>query len=173
METIQPDIIAPWEPRISSITDMEEAKSTIKQSSGVLITTSSSAKNGIVGMGSIIYMANQNTPISLSVTLGPRTEQNLYTAELTAIAQSMDKIAQLPLKEITIVTSNLAVVQVINQPRRQSGQVNIDQIYQINRSFKKRNIVTRVVWIIKNNKLVLGEKVKMTVHYTTRIGQTP
>ncbi|RFU26440.1 hypothetical protein B7463_g9880, partial [Scytalidium lignicola] len=97
METIQPYIVTPWESRIASITDPEEAKAIIKHSSGVVIVTSSSVKNEIVGMGSITYTTNQHTlnqePTSLLVTLGLLTEQNPYTAELTAIAKSMEKIA--------------------------------------------------------------------------------
>jgi hypothetical protein len=78
---------------------------------GIQIATSSSERRGIVGMGGAIYdtLSNRQNgePITYSVTLGTRTEQNPYTAELAAIAMA---IRCLPLflvgRQITIFTSS-------------------------------------------------------------------
>ena len=47
----------------------------------------------MVGMGGVVYDTHSNTPnreaVTYSITLGPRAEQNLYTAELVAIAMAI------------------------------------------------------------------------------------
>ncbi len=57
------------------------------------IAVSSSGRNNIIGMGGVVRI-----PLSMrgglrddtfSMTLGPRTEQNLYSAELTAVGHAL------------------------------------------------------------------------------------
>ena len=56
----------------------------------VLTATSASARNGIVGIGGVVRNVGSggadNVLAKYFVTLGPRDEQNAYTAELEAIA---------------------------------------------------------------------------------------
>jgi hypothetical protein len=57
----------------------------------VLIETSASARNGIVGMGGVVRNTagggvNDNVIAKYSITFGPRDEQNAYTTELEAVA---------------------------------------------------------------------------------------
>ena len=63
---------------------------------GIRIATSSSARKGIVGMGGAIHdslgIVTSREPITYSVTLGARTEQNPYTAELAAMAIAMKQL---------------------------------------------------------------------------------
>ena len=67
-------------------------------------------------------------PITYSATLGARTEQNPYTAELAAMAMAM---TQLPLhlvgRQITIISSNQGALLATSQPRHQSGQTSIER----------------------------------------------
>ena len=75
--------------------------------------------------------------VTYSITLGPRAEQNLYTAELMAISMA---IRGLPLdlqgRQITIFTSNQAALLALSQPKHQSGQMSIAQIYNTARTLR-------------------------------------
>jgi hypothetical protein len=60
----------------------------------VLIATSASARNRLVGMGGIVRNTagrglNSDVIVKYSVTLGPRNKQNAYMAELEAIAMAL------------------------------------------------------------------------------------
>jgi hypothetical protein len=60
----------------------------------VRIAISSSARNGIVGMGGAIRLPRSyrdgGTLRTFLTTLGTRTERNPYTAELAAIASALE-----------------------------------------------------------------------------------
>ncbi|OIW24965.1 hypothetical protein CONLIGDRAFT_546433, partial [Coniochaeta ligniaria NRRL 30616] len=53
METIQEYAIPPWEPRLQTIQepDREKVAEMANEATGIVIATSSSVKNGRVGMG--------------------------------------------------------------------------------------------------------------------------
>jgi hypothetical protein len=128
IEVIQPYVIAPWEERLPATIDLgtEEAVRVAKTIRGIRITTSSSARKGIVRMGGAIHdtlgMVTGREPITYSVTLGARTEQNPYTAELVAMAMAMKRLPQhLVGRQITIITSNQGALLATSQPRHQSG----------------------------------------------------
>lgn len=95
MKVIQPYVVTPWEDRLCATIelDKETAVETANLTNGIQIATSSSERRGIVGMGGVIYdtLGNMQNgePITYSVTLRARTEQNPYTAELAAIAIAM------------------------------------------------------------------------------------
>jgi hypothetical protein len=109
----------------------------------VRIATSASSRSGVVGIGITIY----NTPstkgapsVTLSTTLGAQTEQNLYTAELAAIAKAISCVLlSLPRGQIVIVSSNQAVLKAISKPHHQSGQSDLCQIYKMIRLLGTRN----------------------------------
>jgi hypothetical protein len=113
MEVIQPYIMAPWEERLRARIDpeREEAIKVANTTCGIRVATSSSERRGVVGMGGAIHdtlgIVSSRETITYSVSLGPRTEQNPYTAELAAIATA---IKRLPLhlvgSQIIIFTSN-------------------------------------------------------------------
>ena len=87
-------------------------------------------------------------PITYSVTLGTRTEQNPYTAELAAIAMAM---RCLPLflaeRQIIIFTSSWSALLAISQPRNQSSQTSIGQIYDAVRTLRKRGNRVLMSWV--------------------------
>ncbi|KAG6989317.1 Retrovirus-related Pol polyprotein from type-1 retrotransposable element R1 [Fusarium oxysporum f. sp. conglutinans] len=140
MEVIQPFTLAPWEARLQAILNSqgEEEENKIKELAkagwAVRIATSSSARNDLVGMGGTIRI-----PISVaragkisetfSVTLGTREEHNPYTAELAAIAHGLGCLPEIRYRVIVILTSNRSAAQAIGNPRQQSGQGHIREIY--------------------------------------------
>ena len=136
VETIEECAISPWEKRIPAIInpDSERAVEVANCISGICIATSSSERKGMVGMGGAIFdtygrMPN-GRPITFAVTLGPRDEQNPYVAELEAMTMAVQGIPPYLLRrDITIVTSNQAAIRVVNQPKQQSGQASVIQIY--------------------------------------------
>jgi len=78
---------------------------------GIWIATSSSVRREMVEMREAIHdtlsIVTDREPITYSVTLRARTEQNPYTAELTAMAMAMKRLPlHLVERQITIVTSN-------------------------------------------------------------------
>jgi hypothetical protein len=113
MKVIQTYVIAPWEGRLPATikAGTEEAVSVANTIRGIQIPTSSSARRGMVGMGGAIHdtlsIVTGREPSIYLATLGARTEQNPYTAELAAMAIAMNR---LPLHlvgiQITIITSN-------------------------------------------------------------------
>ena len=92
---------------------------------GIQIATSSSARNGVVRLGGAVRDTTAEVldkPVSYSTTLGTKTEQSPYTAELAAVAMAV-ACPPVPLhnKTITILTSNQAVLSAISHPQQQSG----------------------------------------------------
>jgi hypothetical protein len=90
MEIIRPYVITPWEERLVTRIDPEKAIETAKATQEVCVATSSSGRKGMVGMGGAIYdtlgIVTRREPITYAVTLGARTKQNPYIAELAAMA---------------------------------------------------------------------------------------
>ncbi|KAF4969198.1 hypothetical protein FSARC_3528 [Fusarium sarcochroum] len=100
METIEPYALPPWHRHMvveydsdnevaadagtgDDVTDTRSARQ-------VLIATSASARNGIVGIGGVVRNtagrgAYDSIIAKYSITFGPRDEQNAYTTELEAI----------------------------------------------------------------------------------------
>lgn len=87
----------------------------------IRIATSTSCRSGVVGTGIAIYdtPSIEGVPhITLSTTIGLRTEQNPYTAELAAIAKAMQYIStSFSRRQIVIATSNQAALKAISKPR--------------------------------------------------------
>jgi hypothetical protein len=136
MEVIQAYTIAPWEQRMTTVIlqDREEAAEAAKNAWGLTIATSTSVRNEIVGIGGTIRDTQGKTPeeeiVRQAVIVGPRTEQNPYSAELHAIAWTLKRLPRVDKKPITILSSNQAALQALHQPRQQSGQAIIRQIYE-------------------------------------------
>jgi hypothetical protein len=128
MEVIQPYVIAPWEEQLPATIDRgtEEITNIANTICGIQIATSSSARKRIVGMGGAIHdtlgIVTGREPIAYSVTLGARTEQNPYTAELAAIAMAMKRLPlHLVGRQITIISNYQGALLATSQPRHQSG----------------------------------------------------
>lgn len=136
METIQAYTMAPWESRIAivCIEDRGKAAEAAEAAQGLRIATSASARHGIVGVGIAIRDTEGETPqediAKYAVTLGPRTEQNPYIAELEAMAMAFKRLPWTNNRLIFLQTSNRGALQALHRPRQQSGQASIREIYE-------------------------------------------
>jgi hypothetical protein len=101
METIEPYALPPWHRKM--VVEYDSGKDAVadagingdatdgRSARRVLIATSASARNDIVGMGGVVRNAagagaHDGTIAKYSITLTRRDQQNAYTAELEAVA---------------------------------------------------------------------------------------
>jgi hypothetical protein len=180
MEVIQPYVIAPWEERILATIDLgtEETTNIANTICGIRIATSSSTRKSIVGMGGTIHdtlgIVTGREPIAYSVTLGARTEQNPYTAELAAIAMAMKRLPiHLVGRQITIISSNQGALLATSQPRHQSGQTSIKEIYEVASTLRKGGNSISMIWIPSQESFELGRRAKEAARQATEPGRTP
>ncbi|KAG4273198.1 hypothetical protein FPRO04_14577 [Fusarium proliferatum] len=145
METIEPYALPPWHGRMvveydtdtEAVGDAGSGDDVTETSSmrQVLIATSASARNGIVGMGGVVRNVGSggadDVLAKYSVALGPKDEQNAYTAELEAIAVVLRCMPDgLRHRDVIIATRIRSALQAIAKPRQQSGQRTIREIYK-------------------------------------------
>ncbi|KAG7404258.1 hypothetical protein Forpe1208_v015706 [Fusarium oxysporum f. sp. rapae] len=187
METIEPYALPPWHRHMAVEYDSDKEAaadvdtgddvtetSNIRQ---VLIATSASARNGLVGMGGVVRNtagrgATDDVIAKYSVTLGPRDEQNAYTAELEAIAMVLRCMPDgLRHRDVIIATRNRSVLQAIAKPRQQSGQGTIQEIYKHAERLKKGGNAIKMRWTSStNDSLVLGARAKAEARKATDSG---
>jgi hypothetical protein len=142
----------------------------------VLIATSASARNGIVGMGGVVRNAARggadDVVARYSVTLGPRDEQNAYTAELEAIAVVLRCMPDgLRHRDVIIATRNRSALQAIAKPRQQSAQGTIREIYRHARRLEKGGNTIKMRWVSSTNEsFTLGVKAKGEARKATDSG---
>jgi ribonuclease HI len=159
LETINPFTLAPWEARVQMDDEPLSEGSTVPGGS-MQIAFSSSARNELVGFG----VATEKQPPrqrkvrlkTLSVTLSTRTEHNPFSAELVAMAHTLKTLAALKDFRITLITSNKAAALTLRNPRQQSGQEFVCQIYKLMRRLQKHGNQISVQWIptSEDNKLL-------------------
>ncbi|KJZ70622.1 hypothetical protein HIM_09977 [Hirsutella minnesotensis 3608] len=109
------------------------------------------------------------TVASYSVTLGGRDEQNLYTAELEAIAMAL-RCAPVNLRrrELVVISSNRSALQAIARPRQQSGQGSIREIYRQVRRLQANRVSVKMIWMPANNdNFPLGSHAKKAAKQAT------
>ena len=180
METILPYTIPPWEGRIHVTIDPDRDKAieTAKDTQRIRISTSSSERQDRVGMGGAIDCTGSCVPdlepTTLSIMVGTRTEQNPYTVELAAIAIAMHRLPPyLQRKQITIFTSSQAALKAVSQPKQQSGQGSIEQIYRTARELKARDNHLHIAWIPAAADFELSKKAKTAARQATENGRSP
>ncbi|KAJ6045702.1 uncharacterized protein N7446_012566 [Penicillium canescens] len=158
LETINPFTLAPWEVRVQAGVEVTPQPPTVP--GGLMqIATSSSARNELVGFG----LAIERQPPryrklklqTLSVTLGARAEQNPFSAELAAMAHALNMVVGLKDYRITLLTSNKAAALTLRNPRQQSGQEFVSQLYKSMRKLRRNGNQINIRWIStsEDNKL--------------------
>ncbi|KAF3392112.1 hypothetical protein DPV78_010808 [Talaromyces pinophilus] len=178
IETIQAFTVPPWTNRILSIyeTDEDKAISTANKAVGILIATSSSIKLDKVGIGGCIRdtRANINNISSLSILVGKRSEQNPYTAELEAVAATLEHIPSLTCQRcIFILSSNRSALSAISQPRQQSGQETIQRIYKQFQILQQRGNAVITIWIPTHCDITVKRQAKAEAQKAIRTEQLP
>ncbi|KAJ5111910.1 hypothetical protein NUU61_001540 [Penicillium alfredii] len=159
LETINPFTLAPWEARVQ--TDDEASPETSTMPGGLMqIALSSSARNELVGFGGAIEkQPPRYRKVKLkafSVTLGARKEQNPFSAELAAMAHTLNTLVGQKGYQVTLLTSNKAAALTLKNPRQQSGQGFVCQIYKLMRRLRRNGNQISVRWIptSEDNKLL-------------------
>jgi ribonuclease HI len=120
----------------------------------IQVAVSSSARNGLVGFGVAIKKQppryRKLKLKSFFVTLGARSEQNPFSAELAAMAHTLNMLAGLKDYRITLLTSNKAATLTIRNPRQQSGQESVYQAYKsMKRLWRNGNHIS-IRWVPTN-----------------------
>lgn len=150
LETINPFTLAPWEERVQ--TDIHEIPATQTEAGGCMqIAVSSSARNEVVGFGGAIQKQPpryQKPKLkTFSVTLGARVEQDPYSGELAAMAHALHTLPGLKQYRITLLTSNKAAALTLRNPRQQSGQEHICQVYKLIRRLRRHGNQVNILWV--------------------------
>jgi hypothetical protein len=159
LETINPFTLAPWEARVQ--TGVEAISESPTEPGGSMqIAISSSARNELVGFGVAIEKQppryRKPKLKTLSVTLGARSEQNPFSAELAAMAHTLNMLVGLKDYRIMLLTSNKAAALTIRNPRQQSGQEFVCQTYKLMRRLRRNGNHISILWVptSKDNKLL-------------------
>ena len=112
--------------------------------------------------------------IKYSATLGRRTEQNPYAAELVAIAAAVGRLpADLMGRQIAVFSSNQVALLALSQPRQQSGQSSIGEVYNVVRVLKRRGNLVRLVWLPFNADFEPSRKAKEAARQAVEQRQLP
>jgi exonuclease III len=177
METIKPFAISPWKKRIEMIvrSDPQEACQVAEGARGIVVATCSSGRNGIVGIGgaicntTVMVYSDAAPTATFSATLGRRSRLNTYFAEIIAIATALKNLEDLSLgnKMIIVLSSNLSALQAINNPRQQSGQTHIRQVYSSTHKLQEYGNRVLTIWIPASGEIALKLKAKMMARQAT------
>ena len=159
LETINPFTLAPWEERVQS--DGHDLPETQTEAGEIMrIAVSSSARNEMVGFG----VAIEKQPPryrkpglkTFAVTRAARAEQNPYSGELAAMAHALSMLRGLKRCRVTVLTSNKAATLTLTNPRQQSGQEHICQIYKLIQRLRRHENRMDIRWVptSENNQLL-------------------
>jgi hypothetical protein len=176
LETIHPFTLAPWETRMQA--DVEVMADSQTAPGGTMqAAVSSSARNGFVGFGvAIEKQPPRYRKLKLktsSVTLGARAEQSPYSGELAAIAHALDMPPGLKQYRITLLTSNKAAALTLRNPRQQSGQGHICQIYKLIKRLRRRGNEINIRWVPSSEDNRLLSLAKEQARAATHEDSTP
>ena len=155
IETIKPFALAPWDQRVETIIDEEFHQQAIP-AIGIYIAVSSSARNGVVGVGGAAQVpaSVEGGPKgrAFSFTLGLRTEQNPYSGELAAMAYALRTLPEINHRSIALLTASKAAALTLGSPRQQSGQEYIQCVYESIEKLRRNGNRVVVFWTPSNAK---------------------
>lgn len=177
LETINPFTLTPWENRVQTVTNEPMTTRRNANDDIICIAVSSSARNGLVGVGGAATLpaSAYGTPKlgTFSSTLGSRSEQNPYSGELAAIERALGTLPTFRSSRIELSTRNKAAVLAIRHARRQSGQRHICQIYQSIRELRRNGNTVSIRWFPAREENKLWEIAKGNAKHATRQGAAP
>ncbi|KAJ5737265.1 uncharacterized protein N7483_002390 [Penicillium malachiteum] len=160
LETIHAFTLAPWDARVR--TDVAAVPHSLDESGGSMqIAISGSARNGLVGFGIAIEKQppryRKPRLKALSITLGVRSEQNPFSAELAGMTHALKMQVALKNYRITLLTSNKAATLTVRNPRQQSGQDFVAQLYKSMERMRRNGNRIDIVWVaVSENNRLLG-----------------
>ena len=181
IESIHPFSIAPWHKRIGATIQpqRQEAAQMAAAAQGILVATSASEKKGIVRAGGVICDTTTTRPpdkptmATYTVTLGSRDRFNIYFAETIAVATALQNLSTLPSplenRAITVLSSNLSLVQVISNPTQQSGQSYICQIYTATQRLAEAGNLVSAIWTPAHEHIYIMDKAKATARQAANL----
>lgn len=109
-----------------------------------------------------------------SCTLGPRITQNPYVAELVAMAEGLSRMGPaVRSQEIRVFTRNLAAALAVSQPRSQSGQSVIDQIYRETKRLRGSSNQVTLIWTPATTECTMAQQAKMAARASTEPDRVP
>ncbi|KAI2791712.1 hypothetical protein POX_c04584 [Penicillium oxalicum] len=150
LETINPFTLAHWETRMQTDVEAMPASQTVPGGS-MQVAVSSCARNGLVGLGvAIEKQPPRYRKLKLktfSVTLGARSEQDPFSAELAAIAHTLNMLVGLNDYRIRLLSSNKAAALTMRNPRQQSGQEFVCQTYKLMRRLRRNGSPVNILWV--------------------------
>lgn len=176
LETINPFNLGPEEKRAQTIID-DAGTELARRDAAIRIAISSSARNGVVGIGGIIEMKMSSQSDlrveTFSSTLGLRTDQNACSGELTAMATALGQLPRLRYRNIILLTRSKSAALTIRQPRQQSGQGQICRVYQCLRALRREGNTLKVLWLPSSEGNELLDVAKEKAKTATRKGALP
>ena len=178
LETINPFTLAPWVEWVQAIVDDRDSLRMRQADLGWTVRTavSSSARNGVVGVGGVIEIpasARGGPKLErFSFTLGMRTEQNPFSGELAAMAYALRHLPDLEYRSVALFASNKAAVLTVRNPRPQSGQEYVGCIYDSINALRARGNVVAVMWIPTSAEHRLLEMAKKEARSASSDGAT-
>jgi hypothetical protein len=167
--------------------DWQEAAETARNTKGIVVATCTSERNGYVGIGLAILdttsvkVGADTSTATYRATLGPRDQQNPYTAELAATAVAVEALQfhqHICNIVITTIRSNQAALLAISHPQQQSGQSSVVRIYGAARELREKGNVICGTWVPAQEGIELKSKAKTAARQVTERGgvvqsQTP
>lgn len=175
IENIHPFALAPWDKRIQIITEETDRQTT--EGWSVKLAVSSSARNGMVGVG-----GTQELPISalgrsrrkvFSFTLGLRTENSPFSGELAAMAYTLRILPPIRDRNVVIMTSNKAAMLALAKPHQQSGQEYIRLIYGNVHDLQAKGNKVAIAWTAASDDNELLKLAKIQAREATKDGSAP
>jgi hypothetical protein len=181
MEITQAYTLPPWHSRLPIGYDLDRdmATETANTMEGILAATSASEKAGRVGMGGIVRDTLSNRPgdvvARFSIMIGSRDDQNVYTAELEAIATALRCMPDgLQHRQLTVMTSSRSALQVIARPQQQSGQCTVQEIHRHAERLQKSGNIIKMLCVPAGDKdFPMGSEAKTEARRAARGRQRP
>ncbi|EGU72476.1 hypothetical protein FOXB_17015, partial [Fusarium oxysporum f. sp. conglutinans Fo5176] len=179
LETVNPFTLAPWVERVQTIVDDGDNSAMTQADLGWAVRTavSSSARNGVVGVGGVIEISAsvRGGPKleRFSFTLGMRTEQNPFSGQLAAMAYALRHLPDLEYRSVALLASNKAAVLTVRNPRQQSGQEYVGCIYDSINALRNKGNVVAIIWIPTSAEHRLLEMAKKEARSASRDGAVP